>query len=73
MEIVIAVREKLHTLIDEIPDECLASVEPLLTYLAREQVIETNLTDEEKLWIQEGRNHYREHPEEFVPLESLKK
>ena len=32
----------------------------------------TDLTDEEKKWIQEGRKRYREHPEEFTPLESLK-
>jgi len=36
-----------------------------------EPVIETDLTDEEKKIIQEGRKHYREHPEDFVPLESI--
>jgi hypothetical protein len=67
----VAIRKKLHTFIDEIPDNCLSSVEPLLSYFASESVIETDLTDEEKKWIQEGRKHYREHPEDFAPLESI--
>jgi len=67
----VAVRKKLHTYIDKIPDNCLLSVEPLLSHFASESVIETNLTHEEKKWIQEGRKHYREHPEDFVPLESI--
>jgi hypothetical protein len=68
----VVIREKLHTFIDEMPDNCLSSVEPLLSYLAREQVTETDLTYEEKMWVQEGRKHYREHPEDFVPLENIK-
>ena len=40
-------------------------------YLAGESAIETNLTDEEKGWVQEGRKQYKEHPEDFVPLESI--
>ena len=68
----VTIRKKLHSFIDEMPDYCLSSVEPLLSYLAGgEPVIETNLTDEEKQWVQEGRIHYREHPEDFVPLESI--
>jgi len=66
------VRKKLHTFIDEMPDNCLLSVEPLLSYLAGKSIIETDLTDEEKGWVQDGRKHYREHPEDFVPLESVK-
>jgi hypothetical protein len=64
-------RKKLHTFIDEMPDYCLASVEPLLSYLAGEPRIETDLTSEEKEWVQEGRKRYREHPEDFVSLETL--
>ena len=33
--------------------------------------IETDLTDEEHTLIAEGVEHYREHPTDFVPLESL--
>jgi len=67
----LAVRKKLHTFIDEMPDYCLSSVEPLLSYLAGEPVIETDLTDEERNWVWEGRKHHKEHPEDFVPLESI--
>ena len=67
----VAIRKKLHTFIDEMPDYCLSSVEPLLSYLAGESVIETNLTAEEKKWVREGRKHYKEHPEDFVSLESM--
>jgi hypothetical protein len=69
----VAMREKLHTFIDEMPDDCLATVEPLLSYLAGERVIETDLTDEEKQWVQDGRKQYREHPEDFIALESLRR
>ena len=70
----VAIRQKLHTFIDELPDYCLSSVEPLLSYLARESAnptIETNLTVEEKKWVQEGRKHYKEHPEDFIPLDKV--
>ena len=67
----VATREKLHTFIDEIPDYCLSSVEPLLSYLAGGPILETNLTDEEKQLVQKGRKQYKEHPEDFVPLENL--
>jgi len=33
--------------------------------------IEIVTSDEEKKIIQEGRKHYKEHPEDFVPLESI--
>ncbi|MDR0464720.1 MAG: hypothetical protein LBG94_06360, partial [Treponema sp.] len=59
---------KLHTFIDELPDYCLSSVEPLLSYLAGNIAIETNLTTEEIQWVQNDRKHYKEHPEDFIPL-----
>jgi len=67
----LAVREKLHTFIDEMPDYCLSSVEPLLSYFAKEAAIETNLTNEEKSWVKEGRKHYKERPEDFVSLDTV--
>jgi hypothetical protein len=67
----LAVRKKLHTLIEEMPDYCLTSIEPLLSLLAGPSTVETDLTDEEKRWVQEGRQHYKEHPEDFVSLESI--
>jgi len=70
----VSVRKRLHIFIDEMPDYCLSSVEPLLSYLAGEhakQAIETNLTDEEKKWVHEGRKHYKENPEDFISLENV--
>jgi hypothetical protein len=68
-----AVRKKLHTFIDALPDYSLPAIEPLLSYLADEApVIETDLTDEELLIIAEGDRRFKEHPEEFVPLESIR-
>ena len=72
MENRIVERNTLHILIDEIPDNCLSSVEPILSYLAGKLDIETDLTNEEKNWISEGRKQYKEHPEDFIPLESIK-
>jgi hypothetical protein len=42
-----------------------------ITLKSAGESIETDLTDEEKRWVQEGRRQYREHPEDFVPLESI--
>jgi hypothetical protein len=67
----LVVRRKLHTFIDKMPDYCLSSVEPILSYLAGESAIETDLTGEEKKWVQEGRKQYQEHPEDFIPLENI--
>ncbi|MDR0323820.1 MAG: hypothetical protein LBI12_05160 [Treponema sp.] len=33
--------------------------------------IETDLTEEEQTLIEEGVQHYRKHPEDFVLLETL--
>jgi hypothetical protein len=34
-----------------------------------ELIIETDLTEEEKAIVREGRKHYREHPEDFFTLD----
>jgi hypothetical protein len=34
-----------------------------------EVIIETDLTEEEKAIVREGRKHYREHPEDFFTLD----
>jgi len=68
----VAVRKKLHTFIDALPDYSLAAVEPLLSYLADEPlIVETDLTTEEQAIIAEGDRHFEEHPEDFVPLKSI--
>jgi len=69
---VLAVRQEIHNLIDTMPERNLYALRPLLSVLVDYPVfIETDLTDEEKKWVQEGDKHYKEHPEDFVPLESI--
>ena len=69
----LTLRKELHNLIDNMPERKLNALRPLFDILVDDEVIiETDLTDEEKAIIEEGDKHYREHPEDFVPLESIK-
>jgi hypothetical protein len=69
----IAMRQELKTYIDDIPESSLSILEPLLSFFAREKkpLVETDLTAEEQDIIAEGRREYREHPENFVSLDSI--
>jgi hypothetical protein len=73
----LAIRKKLHSYIDTIPEHSLSAIEPLLAFLAEEEywkpVIETDLTDAERAIIAAGEKEFREHPESFVTLTELKK
>ncbi|MDR1400243.1 MAG: hypothetical protein LBJ41_10005 [Treponema sp.] len=68
-----AIRGELKDYIDAIPDGNLEMVRPILSFLARTAsadeplVIETDLTDEERAVIKEGRRERAEHPENFIP------
>ena len=67
-------RQEIHSIIDAIPDHNLSALKPLLSVLMDEPIfIETNLTEEEHALIEEGVKHSREHPEDFIPLDSLLK
>ncbi|MCL2293248.1 MAG: hypothetical protein FWC36_00040 [Spirochaetes bacterium] len=67
-------RQEIHSMVDAIPERNLSALRPLLTVLLDEPIyIETDLTDEEHALIERGCKQYREHPEDFVPLESLLK
>ena len=67
------VRKELHSLIDSMPEYKLNALRPLFGILVDDEVIiETDLTDEEKAIIEEGDRRYKEHPEDFIPLENLK-
>ncbi|GMO58264.1 MAG: hypothetical protein Ta2A_03690 [Treponemataceae bacterium] len=67
-----AVRQELHTFLDEIPDSNVYALKPLLSMLAGQSfTIETNLTEEEQAIIAAGDKQFKEHPETFVPLESI--
>jgi hypothetical protein len=61
-------------MIDTIPDRSLPAIKPLLTFLAEDYwnpVIEP-ASPEEKAIIEAGEKEYREHPETFVALESIR-
>ena len=70
----IAIRKKLHTYIDTLPDENLLALEPLLSFMAEDYwkpVIEPADPDEIAI-IEEGEKNYMECPESFIPLENVK-
>jgi hypothetical protein len=68
----IAVRQELKSFIDLMPERNLYALRPLLTILVEEPlVVETDLTSEEHTLIAEGVRRFHEHPEDFVPLESI--
>ena len=55
-----AIRKEIMTYIDDIPDIKLEALKPILTLLADEIiVVETNLTNDEKAIVSEGREEYK--------------
>jgi hypothetical protein len=77
----VAMRQELKNYIDTIPEATLPTIEPLLSFLANigkpkvikrsGYTIETDLTAEEKSIIAEGRKHHKEHPDDFVSMNSV--
>jgi len=67
------IRQELHSIINTMPERKLNALRPLFEVLIDDDniSIETDLTDEEHALIAEGVQHYHEHPEDFVPLESI--
>ncbi|MDR2505056.1 MAG: hypothetical protein LBD16_03005 [Oscillospiraceae bacterium] len=70
-----AIQQEMHEYIDDLPDDKLYVLRPLLRLLRGgmddELIIETDLTDEEKQIIAEGRKEYLEHPETFVKFSDI--
>ncbi|MDR1015597.1 MAG: hypothetical protein LBL86_11580 [Coriobacteriales bacterium] len=66
-------RQEVLDYIDEIPDVKLEALRPLLRMLVNDEavVIETDLTNDERAIVLEGRKEYEERPETFVPLRAL--
>jgi hypothetical protein len=74
MNVTTTLRQEIHAYIDAMPDKNLQALKPLFSVLAKPKyVIETDLTDEELAIIAEGDTHFKEHPEDFVSLESLRR
>lgn len=62
-----AIRQEILNCIEDIPDSKLEALKPILTLLVDDSlVIETNLTDEEKAIIQNGREEYKKG--DFISL-----
>ena len=61
---------KVLEYIDELPDMKLEALRPLLRLLITDEplIIETDLTEEEKAWIEDGRREYAANPQSFKPL-----
>ena len=71
-----ALRQKIHSIIDEIPDRSLSVLEPLLEHLANEvedwePVIEV-ASPEEAAMIDERMKDWQKDPSSFVILSSIK-
>lgn len=69
-------RQELHAYLDIMPETKLAILKPLLSFLAHDTpegkiIIETDLTDEERVIIAEGMEEYAMNPDSFVPLEHI--
>lgn len=62
-----ALRKEIQSYIDNLPDSKLEALKPLLTILVEESfAMETDLTDEERSIIEQGREEYQRG--NFVPL-----
>ena len=65
-----AIRREILNYIDELPDNKLEALKPLLSVLVNDTVkIETDLTDMEKSIILKGRENYKKG--DYVPLNKL--
>jgi hypothetical protein len=66
-----AIRQEVLTYIENIPDNKLEALKPILSILADDTIIlETDLTEEERAVIARGREEYTSNPDSFIPLES---
>ncbi|GHV08503.1 hypothetical protein AGMMS50229_17040 [Campylobacterota bacterium] len=69
-------RQELYGFIDMLPERSIPAVRSLLEMLSEDYwkpVIETDLTKEEIEMLREDREHRKNHPEDYVPLEEAEK
>jgi hypothetical protein len=67
------IRQELHNYIDDISENKLIALKPLLCVLADDTlVVETNLTKEEKDIVAQGMSEYAAAPNSFTRLEHIK-
>jgi hypothetical protein len=64
----------MRVFVEKKADRNLYALKPILSILAEPvYILETNLTEEERAIIAEGDREFEEHPENFVPLESIRR
>lgn len=65
-----AIRREILNCIDNLPDSKLEALKPILTILVNDTInIETDLTDDEKQIIAEGREEYKKG--DFVDINKI--
>ena len=66
-------RKEIHNIIDDIPDQNLSALKPILTQLADEywKPVFEPATAEDHAKIKKVRKEYRKHPENFTPLSEI--
>jgi len=68
----VTIRQELHNYIDDISENKLFALKPLLFALADESiVIENNLTVDERILVAQGITEYEKNPSSFISLENL--
>jgi len=67
-----ALRQEIHTYIDDIAESKLIALKPLLFALADDSImIERDLTNEECALVAAGMADYESNPDSFVPLDKV--
>jgi hypothetical protein len=67
------VRQEIHAYIDDISENKLIALKPLLSALADESIIiERDLTEEERNIIAKGMLEYESTPDSFIPIDKIK-
>ena len=65
-----AIKKEIQDYIDVLPDRALLALKPILTLLiAEEPIVETDLTEEEKGVILQGREEYAKGG--YIPLSEI--
>ena len=67
-----AMLQEIYAYIDDMPESKLEALRQFLrAFIDEPLIIETDLTDEEREIVRRSREHYRAHPEDFIPLEDI--
>jgi len=65
-------KQEIQSFIEDIPESKLIALKPLLVALLDDSiVIESNLTDEERLIVDAGMKEYRLYPNKFVSIDDV--